>query len=76
MNLGKRPTFQDDDHHRQAEVHLLNYYGKLYGKDMRVYLLKYLRPEKKFPSPIQLILQIQKDLKAVRKTPLQGLNRA
>ena len=46
MNLGKRPTFQDDDHHRQAEVHILNYYGKLYGKDMKVYLLKYLRARK------------------------------
>jgi riboflavin kinase/FMN adenylyltransferase len=76
MNLGKRPTFQDDDHHRQAEVHLLNYYGKLYGKDMKVYLLRYLRPEKKFPSAAALVRQIQTDLKAVRKTPLQGLNRA
>ena len=74
MNLGKRPTFQDDDHHRQAEVHILNYYGRLYGKQMRVYLLKYLRPEKKFPSSTQLIRQIQKDLKTVRKTPLKGLS--
>jgi riboflavin kinase/FMN adenylyltransferase len=76
MNLGKRPTFQDDDHHRQAEVHILNYYGKLYGKDMRVYLLKYLRPEKKFSSSTALIRQIQKDLKLVRKASLQGLKPA
>jgi riboflavin kinase/FMN adenylyltransferase len=76
MNLGKRPTFQDDDHHRQAEVHILNYYGGLYGKQMKVYLLKYLRPEKKFSSSAALVRQIQKDLKAVRKTLLKGLNRA
>ncbi|HJT23665.1 MAG TPA: riboflavin biosynthesis protein RibF, partial [bacterium] len=73
MNLGKRPTFQDDNHHRQAEVHLLHYYGKLYGKQMKVYLLKYLRPEKKFPSTQALVKQIQKDLVHVRRTSLKGL---
>jgi len=69
MNLGKRPTFRDDDHHRAAEVHLLNYYGKLYGKRMKVQLLKYLRPEKKFASTSALVRQIQKDLAQVRKAP-------
>ena len=73
MNLGKRPTFQDDDHHRQAEVHILNYYGKLYGKDMKVYLLKYLRPEKKFSSSTGLIRQIRKDLKQVKRISLRSL---
>ncbi len=73
MNLGKRPTFREDDHHRQAEVHLLHYYGKLYGKNMKVYLLKYLRPEKKFSSTQALVKQIQKDLIQVRRTALPGL---
>ncbi len=73
MNLGKRPTFQDDNHQRQAEVHLLHYYGKLYGKHMKVYLLQYLRPEKKFPSTQALVRQIQKDLVKVRRASLGGL---
>jgi riboflavin kinase / FMN adenylyltransferase len=68
MNLGKRPTFQDDDHHRQAEVHLLRYHGRLYGRRMKIYLLDYLRPEKKFASPKALARQIQKDLALVRKS--------
>jgi riboflavin kinase/FMN adenylyltransferase len=76
MNLGKRPTFVDDNHHRQAEVHILRYYGKLYGKDMKVYLLKYLRPEKKFPSPAALVKQIKKDLNQVRRTSLANLKEA
>jgi len=76
MNLGKRPTFVEDDHHRAAEVHILDYDGKLYGKSMRVYLLKYLRPEKKFPSSSALVGQIERDLKAVRQTSLKGLNPA
>jgi riboflavin kinase/FMN adenylyltransferase len=66
MNLGRRPTFQDDDHHRKAEVHLLHYHGRLYGKTLRVYLMKYLRPEKKFSSPESLQLQIAKDLKVIQ----------
>lgn len=73
MNLGKRPTFHDDNHHRQAEVHLLHYYGKLYGERMKVYLLKYLRREKKFPSAQALVQQIQKDLAQVRRTSTKGL---
>ena len=66
MNLGRRPTFKDDDHHRKAEVHLLHYHGRLYGKTLRVYLLKYLRPEKKFPDKAALHRQIAKDLKAIQ----------
>lgn len=70
MNLGKRPTFPDDDHHRQAEVHLLHYYGRLYGKTMKVQLLRYLRPEKKFPSSKALVQQIRKDLAVISRMPL------
>ncbi len=73
MNLGKRPTFQEDDHHRQAEVHLLHYYGQLYGKRMKVHLINYLRPEKKFPSSAALVKQIKKDLKQVQRVSFQGL---
>ena len=70
MNLGRRPTFRDDDHHRAAEVHLLGFRGRLYGKTMRVHLLRYLRPERKFKDPAALAAQIRKDLQGVRRTPL------
>ncbi len=73
MNLGRRPTFKDDDHHRQAEVHLLHYYGRLYGKRMRVHLLNYVRPEKKFASSVLLVKQIKKDLAKIQKASLTGL---
>jgi riboflavin kinase/FMN adenylyltransferase len=73
MNLGRRPTFKDDDHHRQAEVHLLHYYGKLYGKQMRVHLLNYLRPEMKFSAPGLLVKQIKRDLAKIQKASLVGL---
>ena len=75
MNLGERPTFKDDDHHRQAEVHLLHYRGRLYGRVMRVHLLEYLRPERKFASPRALVRQIQKDLVRVKRASFRGLPR-
>ena len=74
MNLGQRPTFRDDNHQRQAEVHLLRYYGRLYGKTMRVHLLGYLRPERKFPTPGALVRQIQKDLARVRGVSLKNIH--
>jgi len=73
MNLGCRPTFKNDDHHRQAEVHLLHYYGQLYGKKMKVHLLDYVRPEKKFASSVLLVKQIKKDLAKIQKASLAGL---
>jgi riboflavin kinase / FMN adenylyltransferase len=71
MNLGQRPTFRNDDHHRQAEVHVLGYHGRLYGRHMRVFLLDYLRPEMKFSSPLALARQIKKDLARVRKVTMK-----
>jgi riboflavin kinase / FMN adenylyltransferase len=73
MNLGERPTFKNDDHHRQAEVHVLGYHGRLYGRHMRVFLLDYLRPEKKFSTPGALATQIKKDLARVRKVMMKGV---
>jgi len=73
MNLGKRPTFADKNPHRSAEAHLIGYRGRLYGRSLTVYLLKYLRPERKFATVPLLVKQIQKDLKAVRSLSLRGL---
>ncbi len=76
MNLGKRPTFRADDHHRQAEVHLLRYFGKLYGRRMKIYLLRYLREEKKFSSTAALVRQIKRDLQSVERISLKGFSKA
>ena len=73
MNLGKRPTFAQKNPHRSAEAHLIGYRGRLYGRSLTVYLLKYLRPERKFASVPLLVQQIKKDLKAIQAIPLKGL---
>ena len=59
MNIGMRPTVNGDT--RSVEVHLLDWEGDLYDRDLRVDIIKYLRPEKKFDSLDTLKHQIQAD---------------
>lgn len=59
MNIGCRPTVAGQS--PTIEVHLLNWAGDLYGQTLKVNLLKFLRPEQKFPSVEALKQQITKD---------------
>ena len=63
MNIGCRPTVAGEA--PTIEVHLLNWSGNLYGQTIKVNLLKFLRPEQKFPSVEALKQQITKDCQAV-----------
>jgi len=64
-NIGVRPTFGTSDL-VTCESHLLDYTGDLYGQTVRLTLKKYLRPEKKFGSPEDLVAQIRRDIEAAR----------
>lgn len=59
INIGKRPTFGKNS--ELMEVHLLDFNKDLYGKKLRVQLIKHLRPEKKFSGIEELREQIKKD---------------
>ncbi|MEJ6482764.1 bifunctional riboflavin kinase/FAD synthetase [Nostoc punctiforme UO1] len=59
MNIGNRPTVNGT--YSSAEVHLFDWSGDLYGKKLAVELVKFLRPEQKFPSLEALKTQIQLD---------------
>lgn len=48
VNIGSRPTVNGVG--VTAEVHLLDFAGDLYGKELTVWLHHFLRPEKKFPD--------------------------
>lgn len=63
MNIGCRPTVAGEA--PTIEVHLLNWSGNLYDQTIKVHLLKFLRPEQKFPSVEALKQQITKDCQAV-----------
>jgi riboflavin kinase/FMN adenylyltransferase len=65
MNLGVRPTFAGDE--RRVEIHLLDFAGDLYGKELRVTLEHHLRSERRFDSPDELIAQIEADRDRARE---------
>lgn len=64
MNIGNRPTVNGID--TSVEVHCLNWSGDLYGKILEIQLVRFLRPEQKFPSLEALKNQIQLDCTAAR----------
>ena len=67
-NIGIRPTFREDNDTKMitAETHLIGFEGDLYGQIARVELLKMIRPEIRFSSVDELIVQMQKDKETAR----------
>lgn len=59
MNIGNRPTVEGK--HQTIEVHFFDFDNNLYGKKIRVELLKFLRNEQKFDSIDDLKKQLIKD---------------
>lgn len=66
VNVGKRPTFGENKP-ITTEVHLLDYDGNLYGREVQLELMKYIRPEKKFGSVDELKAQISADCDSARQ---------
>jgi riboflavin kinase/FMN adenylyltransferase len=67
VNLGFRPTVSSGKAERVLEIHLLDFHREIYGKDIEVQFLKYLRPEKKFKSIDALVQQIDLDVQKARE---------
>ncbi len=67
MNLGVKPTFQENVAAPSFEVHLLDFDRDIYGEQMIVDLVSYIRPERKFPSIQELIAQIRSDAETAGK---------
>ena len=65
VNLGIRPTVSHDTK-RVLEIHLFEFDGDLYGMDVEVEFLRFMRPEKKFSSLDELRDQISRDIAAVK----------
>jgi riboflavin kinase / FMN adenylyltransferase len=64
-NLGLRPTFGKTD--TLLEVHVFDFDGDLYGRHVRVALVEFLRPERKFDGIDSLKAQIVQDCAAARQ---------
>ena len=67
-NVGVRPTV-DLDAAVNCETYLLDFEGDLYGKEVTVAFLDFLRPEQKFTSLDELRAQIEKDVRQARLYP-------
>lgn len=66
INLGRRPTFHDENGLRLLEAHLLDFDDDLYREHARVQFSRWLRGEVKFPSVDQLVAQMHRDVRMVR----------
>ena len=64
-NLGMRPTVHGDS--RTFEVHLFDFSGEIYGEQLEIRFINYLRSELKFPSINELRIQIQRDTEAAKE---------
>jgi riboflavin kinase len=71
MNIGVRPTFKDGDPSVSYEVHILNFNQDIYGDQLQVDILFFIREEKAFNSKEQLIQQLNQDIQQVDKRLLQ-----
>src|SRR5882724_5272984 len=63
MNIGVRPTVSDGALQKRVEVHLLDFEGELYEKELEVLFVEKLREERKFPSLDALRDQIGHDIR-------------
>ncbi len=65
INIGNNPTFSKQE--TRLEAHLLDFTGDLYGEFIQVELWDYVRGEKKFPSPEELVAQLAADQEKIRE---------
>ncbi|MCR8630764.1 bifunctional riboflavin kinase/FAD synthetase [Paenibacillus radicis (ex Xue et al. 2023)] len=61
MNVGKKPTFETNLEQPTLEAHLFEFSQSIYGNQVTVDFISYLRPERKFSGVAELIAQIQRD---------------
>lgn len=61
LNIGVRPTVDRNADHRSIEVHLLDFSGDLYHREIELEFIQKIREEKKFASIDELRLQLEED---------------
>jgi riboflavin kinase/FMN adenylyltransferase len=66
-NIGSRPTLNRQQREVRFEVHLLDFWGDLYGRELEFEFGRRLRGEQKFESLEALKEQIGKDVTAAQR---------
>jgi len=67
INIGRRPTFYDENGLLLVEAHLLDFEGDLYGQHAGVRVVARLRDEVRFSGIDALVAQLRKDVAQARE---------
>ena len=65
LNIGYNPTFSEN--RLVAETHIFDFNKDIYGKPIKLNLLKFIRDEKKYPGIGELAEQISRDVVEAKK---------
>jgi len=63
--IGSRPTFKGKEVF--LEIYIFGINKNLYKKKLRVYFIKFIRPDKKFKNSLRLVKQMNKDVILAKK---------
>ena len=66
INIGRRPTFYEHAEQSLLEAHLIDFDGDLYGSQVAVSFVAFLRSERKFEGIDQLAKQLKNDVDDAR----------
>lgn len=64
LNIGFRPTVEGID--KTIEVNIFDFEANIYGEEIKVELIKHIRPEEKFAGLSELVEQLEKDREKVK----------
>jgi riboflavin kinase/FMN adenylyltransferase len=67
VNIGINPTFTPDKETSSVEAHILDFDRELYGQELKLEFVEYLREELKFNSVEALLEQIHADIAQTRE---------
>ncbi len=61
LNIGTRPTFNQNADNRSIEVHIFDFEGDIYNAEIKLTFISKIRDEKKFDGIESLVNQLKKD---------------
>ena len=65
-NVGQRPSV-DDEKHITVESFILDFHEEIYGEQIELELVAYLRPVQKFESLEEVSEQVKKDIESAKQ---------
>lgn len=66
INIGMRPTFHQHAERPLLEAHLLDFDEDLYGQDLAIEFVEFLRSERRFDGIDEIAAQLNKDVEVAR----------